>query len=338
MSDERSTATVEALYPSAGALQRRFGLRYPIFQAPHGFATGPELAAAVSNAGAMGALALTRRPPGAARELVAATRRQTDRPFLVNYILSLDAESLEDALDAGAPIVQFSWGVPTKPMISAVRSADASFGVQVASVAGARAALDLGADYLVCQGTEAGGHVQSSTPLLDLLPQVLEATHDALVLASGGIGSGGDIRAVLNAGAAGAVLGTRFVATDESAAHADYKAALVGATARDTAFTMCFQDGWPAAMHRTLRNSTFLRWEAAGCPPVGTRPGEGDVVATRPDGTTVTRYFFGSPSRGLEGAITEMAMHAGTGVDDVTDAPPAATVIERLWAEYLAAA
>ena len=61
-------------------------------------------------------------------------------------------------------------------------------------------------------------------------------------------------------------------------------------------------------------------------------------MATRPDGTTVTRYCFGSPSRGLEGATTEMAMHAGTGVDDVTDAPPAATVIERLWAEYLAAA
>jgi nitronate monooxygenase len=336
---EAAQGTQETAMPTsrAKALMALFALQYPIFQAPHGNATGPELAAAISGAGAMGALALSGRTPEAARQLVASVRRQTTRPFLVNYILTFDPQSAVAALDAGAPVVQFSWGLPTKGLITAVRSASAKFGVQVGNVDGARAALDLGADYLVCQGTEAGGHVQSSTPLYELLTRVLEEAKQTPVLAAGGIGHGRKIREVLLAGASGAVLGTRFVATQESVAHPDYKNAIIRAHAKDTAFTTCFQDGWPGATHRALRNSTLTRWEAAGCPPVGRRPGEGDVIATRPDGTKVLRYNLGSPDRDLQGAITDFAMHAGQGVDDIKDLPPARDLVGRLWAECLAA-
>jgi len=97
-------------------------------------------------------------------------------------------------------------------MISVMRSAGAKFGVQVASAIGAQSALDLGADYLVCQGIEAGGHVQSSTVLYELLPKVLERAQSTPVLAAGGIGHGRKIREALLAGASGAMLGTRFVA------------------------------------------------------------------------------------------------------------------------------
>lgn len=88
-----------------------FGLQYPIFQAPHGNATGSELVVAISNAGAMGALALSGRSPDAARELVATVRRQTKQSFLVNYILAFAPQSLGAVLEAGAPVVQFSWGL-----------------------------------------------------------------------------------------------------------------------------------------------------------------------------------------------------------------------------------
>ncbi len=285
----------------AKALMALFGLQYPIFQAPHGPATGPDLAGAVSNAGAMGAIALTARTLEVARELVTSIRRLTNHSFLVNYLLAFDPQSLPAALEAGAPIVQFSWGLPTRAQIAAVRSAGAKFGVQVGNADGARAALDLSADYLVCQGTEAGGHVQSSTPLYDLLRRVLEEAQQTPVLAAGGIGNGQNIRKALLAGASGVVLGTRFVATQESLAHVAYKDAIVHAQAKDTALSVCFQDGWPGATHRTLRNSTLVRWEAAGCPPVGKRPGEGDVVATRPDGRKVLRYSVGSPSEIFKG-------------------------------------
>jgi nitronate monooxygenase len=283
----------------------------------------------------MGALALTRSAPESARASVAKVRELTKRPFLVNYILAFDPVSLAAALDAGAPVIQLSWGLPTKDMMAAARAAGAKVGVQIGNVAGARAALDLGADYLICQGTEAGGHVQSSAPLYDLLPALLDEAKDTPVLAAGGIGNGQKIRNALMAGASGAVLGTRFVATQESRAHADYKSAILQGHAKDTALSVCFQDGWPGATHRALRNETFVRWEAAGCPAIGKRPGEGDVLATHADGTKVLRYNSYTPGSDLKGTVSELVLYAGQSVDNVKDLPPAGDLVRRLWAECL---
>jgi nitronate monooxygenase len=315
---------------AASAFMARFGLRYPIMQAPYG---GPALAAAISNAGALGTVSLWVGTGEAARERVQTMRQSTAQLFAVNYVLSFEPRSLPTALDAGAPIVHFSWGVPTAAMTTMVRERRARFGVQIATVEGAAAALDAGASYLVCQGIEAGGHVQSSTPLYELLPRVVERAKDTPVLAAGGISRGGDIANALRAGASGVLVGTRFVATQESMAHPEYKAALVGAAAADTALSVCFQDGWPGAVHRTLRNRTLERWEAAGCPPVGQRPGEGDIVARLADGSPVARYHFASPQRGVEGHVTDLALYAGAGVGAIIDLPPAAELIRRLWAE-----
>lgn len=316
----------------AKALMELFGLRYPIFEAPSG---GPALASAVSNAGAMGAVALWFTTPEIARAVVTQVRAQTKQPFIVNYVLSFEPRSLPAALEAGAPVVQFSWGLPSKELVAAVRRAGAKFGVQVGTAQGARAAVDLGADYLVSQGNEAGGHVQSSTPLYELLPSVLREANETPVLVAGGVAHGAKIRAALTAGASGAVLGTRFVATQESEAHTEYKDALVRADGKDTALSVCFQDGWTGATHRTLRNGTLVKWEAAGCPPAGKRPGEGDVVATGPGGMTVTRYSSIPPQQGFQGTVTDLAMYAGNGVHDVKDIPTARQLVERLWAECL---
>jgi nitronate monooxygenase len=205
-------------------------------------------------------------------------------------------------------------------------------------VESARAALDLGADYLVCQGTEAGGHVQANRELYKILPEVLNEARQIPVVASGGIGNGQGIGKALLAGASAAMLGTRFVATVESNAHPDYKQAIVAAHAEDTALTTCFQDGWPYAPHRALRNRTFVMWDAAGCPPPGKRPGEGDVVATRPDGSRVLRYASEHPRLGYEGRVTECPLWAGLGAGFVKDIPPAGELVERLWRECEAAA
>ena len=218
-------------------------------------------------------------------------RAATKGPFASTTFSGTNRASLNAALDAGAPIVQFSWGMPTREMVSAIRAAGAKLGTQVTSAESARAALDLGADYLVCQGTEAGGHVQANRGLYEALPIVLKEAGKTPVVASGGIGNGQGIRRALLAGASAAMLGTRFVATVESNAHPDYKQAIIAAHGKDTVLTVCFQNGWPGATHRALRNRTFVMWDAAGCPPVGKRPGEGDVVATRPDGSKILRYW-----------------------------------------------
>ena len=313
-------------------LQDLLGLRFPVCQAPTGSIAGPELAAAVSGAGALGAMALTWASPEVASELIRRVREVTAAPFQVNYALYKPPASLEAALDAGVPVVTFSWGDPA-PYLAQVRAAGVRCGVQVANAAGARRAVDLGADFLVCQGIEAGGHVQSTTPLEDLLPRVLEAAQGIPVVASGGIGDGAGIARVLALGADAVMLGTRFVATRESGAHPAYKERLTQASAGETALTVCFDGDWPYAAHRVLRNSTLDGWEASGCLPKGRRPGEGETVARTAGGEPIQRYDDTAPRLGMSGDVLDMALYAGTSSAVIRDIPPAADLVARLWEE-----
>jgi nitronate monooxygenase len=324
---------------AAKALLDKFGLRVPIFQAGFGSVTSVALAAAVSNAGAMGALGTLNART--AKERVAALRAATKGPFFVNMILQLFRTNPPDilpiVLEAGAPLVQFSWGIPAPEAVATIRAARARFGIQVTSRDNARAALDAGADFLICQGTEAGGHVQAHRGVYEALPEVLAEAKETPVIAAGGIGNGAGIYKALRAGASAALLGTRFVATAESNAHEEYKRSLMEAKGADTALSMCFQDGWPQ-LHRALRNATFRAWEAAGCPLPGKRPGEGEVLFTRPDGSQILRYHDNPPLVGFVGnGIGRGALYAGTGVGDVKDLPGAGELVKRLWAETVAA-
>jgi nitronate monooxygenase len=323
------------LPPATSDFIARFGLRYPILQAPTGSIAGPELAIAVTNAGGMGALALTWTPPDLAAKYVQRVREAASGPFLVNFALAFPPLALSAALEQGAPIVSFSWGDPA-PFIAQVRSAGAKWGVQVTNEAGARYALALGADFLICQGIEAGGHVQSTTLLHSLLPRLVKAVGATPVIASGGMATGADIARVLQQGASAAMLGTRFVATQESRAHEGYKQKLVQSTADDAALTTCFEGGWPYAAHRVLRNATLEAWEAAGCPPVGQRPGEGDVTGATPQGEPIYRYEDTAPRIGFTGDIEAMCLYAGTGCGSIQDVPPAGEIMQRLWEECTA--
>jgi len=135
------------------------------------------------------------------------------------------------------------------------------------------------------------------------------------------------------------LIGTRFVATKEAGAHDEYKGAITRAKAADTVLTVCFQDGWVNAPHRALRNRTLEMWEAAGCPPAGKRPGEGDILATNAiTGATKRRYTGSSPVRDDRGTIVEMSLWAGQGVDAIRDIPSAGELVARLWKECLEAA
>ena len=322
----------------ASGLMAAFGLRYPIFCAGMGAAATPELAIAVSNGGGLGAIGIGSGAPSAdvVRQLVSRTRSGTSRLFAVNYLLAFDLVTLPVALDAGAPIIQFAWGLPPTETVAAIRKAGAKMGIQIGSVAGARRALDAGSDYLICQGTEAGGHVQATKALYEVLPAVIEEAKTVPVVAGGGIANGAHIRRALLAGASGVLIGTRFIATKEAGAHDEYKGAITRATAADTVLTVCFQDGWTNAPHRVLRNRTLEIWEAAGCPPAGKRPGEGDILATNAiTGATKRRYSVRTPGPDDRGAITELVLYAGQGVDAIRDIPSAGELVARLWKDCL---
>jgi nitronate monooxygenase len=132
-------------------------------------------------------------------------------------------------------------------------------------------------------------------------------------------------------------MGTRLIATREADIHEDYKQRLVAADEHSTVYTHCFNQDWDA-MHRVLRNDTFLGWEAAGCPIAGSKPGEGDIVANHPQLGPVVRYNTMPPLAGHVGQVGDMALYAGTGVARIGDVPPAAELVQRLWREAQGAA
>src|SRR5262249_16826457 len=172
ISAQQRAATIPT--PRANALMGLFGLKYPIFNAGMGAAAGPELASAVSNAGGLGACGTGNAVADVVRQRVLQTNPAPSRAFAVNYLLAFDPATLPVALDAGAPIIQFAWGIPTRETVTAIQNRGAKMGIQIGSAAGARRALDVGADYLICQGTEAGGHVQATRALYEALPSVIE--------------------------------------------------------------------------------------------------------------------------------------------------------------------
>ncbi|MDH3759892.1 MAG: nitronate monooxygenase [Gammaproteobacteria bacterium] len=310
-------------------------LKYPILQAPVGSVASPRLAANVCNAGAMGSLALTWEQPQNAARLVTKLRAQTAGLFFVNYVLAFPAKSLDAALEAGAPVVTFSWGQPGK-LADRVHRSDARVGIQVGNLDGAKQALDNQADFIICQGVEAGGHVQSTTALSTLLAQVVEISDAIPVVAAGGLANGGDLYRAMRQGAAAIMLGTRFVATSESRAHPLYKQALIDAQPGDSVYTLCYDGSWPYAAHRVLRNATLNDWESAGCPQAGQRPGEGEIVASDNDGYVLRRYDDDPPLATMEGEILDCCLYAGTGCGDIDDLPDAAGLISRIWSEYRA--
>lgn len=322
--------------PHVAALLALTGQRLPIVQAPIGSAATHDLVSAVCRAGGLGGYALTWDSAETASERVAAQHRATPGlPFFANFVLHFPSDGLDGALEAGVPLVTFSWGIDAA-RIARAHHAGAKVGVQVGNAEGARRAIEAGADFLIAQGVEAGGHVQGTTPLATLLPKVVAVAANRPVLAAGGIATAAAISQAITAGAAGAMLGTRFLATREAAIHPDYKAALVAARSEDTAFTNCFDGAWPFAMHRVLRNSTFTAWEAAGSPQSPHRPGEGDVVFAQ-RGTDHLRYNDDTPGPEATGDLMAACLYAGTSVGGIDRIEGAGDLVTRFGAEVQAA-
>ena len=303
-------------------------LRIPILQAP--IESTVSLAAAVSNAGGMGSVQGTWSSPDEAAALVEDISSKTANPFFVNFVLSFPPVSLEAVIEAGAPAVTFSWGI-APDLVDLAHKNNVAVGVQVGSEEGAKVAISSGADFVICQGVEAGGHVQSTTELENLLPRVLDTSGEIPVFAAGGLADADDIGKVIGQGAKGAMLGTRFLATKESNAHDLYKKAILASDSSDTVYTVCFDGGWPLAPHRVIRNKTLNDWEAAGCPPVGRRPREGDIVARDSTGYEVERYASDNPTVFYkESLMDDMCLYAGTGCARINDIPGVSELVRRL--------
>jgi nitronate monooxygenase len=309
------------------------GIEAPIVLAPMGGAVTPPLAAAVSNAGGLGMLPLSWTPPDQVASVVEETRNLTGRPFGVNLGLAWDQrERLASVLTAGVRVISFFWG-DAGSVIDQAHTAGALVCVTVGTAAEGEAAVAAGADVIVAQGCEAGGHVWGAVSTLALVPRVVDAVDPVPVVAAGGIADGRGVAAVLVLGAAGAWVGTRFLAASEAAIHPDYRRRILAAGEADTFYGTLFDRGWPDAPHRTLRNSTVEAWERAGRPASGLRPGEADEPASRPDGSPINRYASATPTAAMSGDVEPLPHWAGQGVGLVTREQAAADIVGSLMSE-----
>jgi nitronate monooxygenase len=309
---------------------KSLGIESSIFQAPIGSIAGPELAAAVSNAGAVGHLACTWRNREQLIELFRTMENLTIQPYGANFVLDFPIDDrLAVALDCAVPIISFFWGDATR-YLARVEAAGALAIQVVGTIGEAKRAADAGFKLIVAQGREAGGHVRSRLGTLALLPQIVDAVAPIPVLAAGGIADRRGVAAALALGAAGVWVGTRFLAAAEANIHPLYRDRVLAASGEDTRYSELFDIGWPNAPLRTLRNETTDRWEEAGRPSPPHRPGEGDIVATRRDGSEIPRYHFGSPTRDVRGEVEAMALYAGEAVGLVRSTEPAADIVKEL--------
>jgi NAD(P)H-dependent flavin oxidoreductase YrpB (nitropropane dioxygenase family) len=289
----------------------------------------PALAAAVSNAGALGMLTLTWSDDVGA--VLRETAALTERPFGGNLVLTEDQHHrLDQALDAGLRIVSFMWGDPSD-YVESVHAAGGIVMHTVGNAEEARRAVASGVDVIVAQGWEAGGHVWGTVATLPLVPAVVDAVAPVPVIAAGGIGDARGVAAVLALGAQAAWLGTRFLLAEEMPIHEDYRRRLIAAVETDPQlYPNLYEVGWPDSPHRALRNSTATAWEAAGRPPLAQRPGEGDVIAHFASGEAIVRYEPAPPMVGTTGDIEALSMWAGQDVALARKKQSAADIVAEL--------
>lgn len=217
---------------------------------------GPELAAAVAAAGGLGTLGLL--PPADLREAIRQVRDATpDRSVAVNLLMPFVRRSHAQAcVDSGIDVAVIAFGMD-RDLQNWLSAHGVFIFVMVGTEAEARRALSFGADGLIAQGCEAGGHVAGDTPALTFLPRALKIARGRPVLLAGGIATADDTSAALAAGASGVVAGTRFLLTDEARAHPEYQRRILAAdkTFRTTLFGL----GWPL-QHRVVGNAATRRW------------------------------------------------------------------------------
>lgn len=298
--------------------------RLPLQLAPMGGGVGgPELAIAVCEAGGLGMISAADLRP--MTEQLALVDGRTSAPYGVAFF-GWDVANRAADLDMAAEhvrVIDLFWGEPDAAVVERIHAGGALVFWQVGSGNEALAARDAGCDAVVVQGVEAGGHVRGTTPLLELLDEVVSRM-DVPVVAAGGIATSSDVRRVFHAGASAVRVGTRLLATTESQAHPDYLAALIGASAADTELTTAFDGGWADAPHRVLRRA-IVAAETAPDPVAHLTAGD----APWP----VDKWSAMPPSLHCAGDVTAMAMYAGQGVGSVVDIRPAGDVVRDLFAD-----
>jgi len=298
------------------ALTRLLGIQHPILLAPMGSAAGGKLAAAVTNAGGLGMLGSGYADEKAIRrELVEAGNARVGIGFIL-WALDKNPAALDVALDAKPAAVMLSFGDPT-PYTPRIKAAGSLIICQVQTLEQAKQAAVSGADVIIAQGRDAGGHSGMTRGTIGLVPAVVDAVGSIPVVAAGGIADGRGLAAALALGASGVSMGTRFTATVESLWDQAMKDRAVASGGDQTAQTRVFDivrgAAWPAIYPgRALRNDFFAQWHGKEeALEAGQKQAEAGYLASGAND------------------FSQRVVWAGESVDLVRDIPTARDVIER---------
>jgi nitronate monooxygenase len=247
------------------AMTEMFGIDHPIVLAPMGGVAGGALTAAVSEGGGLGVLGAGRGGLGWLERECRVARSATSKPWGIGFLTwAIGSEAIEAAIAHAPAAIMLSFGDPSR-FAETIRASGIPLMVQVTTMDEARRALDVGANVVVAQGAEAGGH-GGGRATLPFVPAVVDIAGTTPVLAAGGIADGRGLAAALMLGAAGAMIGTRFEATHEALLDAEESKAITAAAAADTVrgrvLDIAADAGWPARYTaRTLRNGFTDTWE-----------------------------------------------------------------------------
>ena len=302
-------------------LTRMFGLRHPIVLGAMGGVAGGRLAAAVSNAGGLGLVGGGYGDPDWVRAQLDLVTRETARPWGVGLITwSIRPDVLDLALSYRPAAFLLSFGDP-RPYAARIKAAGCKLICQVQDVSQARVAQEAGADLIVAEGNEAGGH-SGSRALFTLAPAVVDAVSPTPVVAAGGIADGRGLAAALMLGTEGALMGTRFYATPEALGKDPMKSRLVEARGDDTARTTVFDIvrgfAWPAGFPgRALRNRFMARWNGR----------ERDLA----NALDIERPAYQAAAE--TGDFDTAVVWASAAVDLIHSVESAGTIVERISAE-----
>jgi enoyl-[acyl-carrier protein] reductase II len=274
--------------------------------------------------------------------MIRATRSMTSAPFGAGFIVEDGAfgpatvdEHIEVAAAERLAVVLFHWKLPLRAWVDSLRRAGTRVWVQVGTVERAREAVALGADAIVCQASEAGGHVRGVTSLVSLLPAVVDAVRPTPVIAAGGIADGRTLAAALLLGAEAASLGTRFVATPESNAHPEYKRRITQAGPDATTLTHIFGPEWPDGRMRVLRNRVVEEWRGRDdrTPPQPEPPQFIGTTSLGPVQYPMPKFSCMLPTPETTGDFEEMCLPAGESAALTRAITPAADVVRSLVAD-----
>jgi nitronate monooxygenase len=305
-----------------------------------GGAAGDELAGAVSAAGGLGTVGMM-APDAFGRALRDAHRRAPGRPVAANLLLPFVRRGHLACVEADATLVVLHGGISER-VTRRLRRRGVRVFITVGTAREALGALAAGAEGLVVQGSEAGGHLLGVQPTVLALASVLEVAGETPVLAAGGVADAQDVRRLLDLGAVAVVAGTRFLLTEESGAHAEYKRRVLGA--RRTLTTLLFGLGWPLR-HRVIPNAATERWrrsnqlDASWARVIGQLSAPlGRIMPLGALGTVAMRQRAGLPFftpalplAGMpESAVDSTALYAGESASRLHEVVPAAQAVALL--------